>query len=199
MQLFVQMSPILAGAIFMLVVKEVRLPEARIQIRFSDESALQKRSEEKETGFREHNSATGLPVSCSEAYVNKELGEAHATYFYASLQDRVVLWRGYLGSLEDMHAGVFKRVVYDELILNGLLEHRFGTDEIYGVAFDKLGIMDIDKVRELDSYLKNHKKGRLSIFTPDCQIMLKHLLSFDNGCGFLLPYLIDYNMEIIGV
>jgi hypothetical protein len=197
-QFLLQILPIAAGALFLLVLMGVKLPESGIQVRFSGEIPEDAvRNGKKKADLREPT--TALPLLCPEIYGSRELGEAIAIYHSPLTQPPAVLWQGYLGCFEDMHDRIFERFVYDELITNGIFNSKTDSQDSHEIAFEKLRIFDARKAKDLRKYLKMQKSGKLRLFTCGNLAFLRHALSFDSSSGLLLAYLVSYDIEIIGV
>jgi hypothetical protein len=197
-QFILQVLPIAAGALFVLAVKGVRLPEPGIQVRFSGEAESSPDDCGKGGDTDAPPSTAGLPAECREIRGSRELGEAVALYLSTPQTHTQALWNGYQGRFEDMRERVFERFVYDELITNGILNSRTDSCSSHKIAFEKLGILDAKKAEDLGKYLARQKVGMLKLFacgSPD----LSRTLSFDGGYGLLLAYLTGYTLEKIGV
>jgi hypothetical protein len=197
-QFLLQVLPIAAGALFVLAVKGVRLPEPGIQVRFSGETESSPDDCGDGGDTDAPKSTAGLPAECREICGSRELGEAVALYLSTPLTPTPAPWNGHLGRFEDMHERVFERFVYDELITNGILNSRIDSRSSHKIAFEKLGILDAKKAGDLGKCLARQKVGKLKLFacgSPD----LRRTLSFDGGYGLLLAYLTGYNLEKVGV
>jgi hypothetical protein len=197
-QFLIQILPIAAGALFVLVLRGVKLPESGIQVRFSGEISENSVEDRKNKEVDVREPTTGLPIPCPEIYGRRELGEVAAIYRSPLSLHQAVSWHGYLGSFENMHDRVFERVIYDELITNGIFNPKTNSRNSHEIAFEKLSLLDAGKAKDLHKYLKRQKSAKLRLFSCGNTAFLRHTLSFDSSGGLLLAYLVNYDLEVIG-
>ncbi len=197
-QFFAQILPIAIGALFLLLLRGVKLPESGIRVRFSGEIPESAGADRKENDADAREPATGLPVRCQEIHGSRELGEVVAIYHSPPSQHLVAYWHGYLGGSEDMRALIFERFVYDELITNGIFNPRTRSQGYHEIAFEKLRILDVRNAEGLRKYLKRQKSGKLRLFACGSPSFIRRTLSFNGGYGLFMAYLMGYDLEVIG-
>lgn len=106
------------------------------------------------------------------------------------------LWRGYLWDFDDMRSRIFKRVAYDALIVRGFRPK--SIDRIDIDAFKELGLVDLSELRGLTSRFDVLRKEQLSIFAMDSKELLRCLFLPRSESSLLLPFIIDYNIDVYG-
>ena len=98
---------------------------------------------------------------------------------------------------EELHWNAFKQRTYDELILKGLLKGNFDGRSTAVAAFERLGMLAIDDVHRLNTYLVKSKPESLRIYSPCHAQLMRNLLSYYGQSGLLLAYLADYRLEVM--
>ena len=166
---FIQIAPIALGAIFVLVFKQVKFPEAGIQVRFSGEIPEEGTGCSSEKGASTHESVESPQEITPKTHL-----------------------------FEDMHAFAFESLVHDELIANGLFKSRGRPPDTNKIAFEALGILDERKAGDLRDYLKRLKRNRVRFFACGSPALHRRALSYTGDYGFLLAYLLNHDLEVIG-
>lgn len=98
----------------------------------------------------------------------------------------------------DLHRREFERLVYDELITNGIFDPHPGVVKTNRLAFEELGLLDARKAGHLKGYLSGMKRDRLRLFAQGGRALHRWVLPYSGEYGLLLAYLLARNLEIIG-
>lgn len=194
---FLELLPIIIGAAIFLLVKSLKLVEKKIVI----DGTIDRRSLVAWTGIKNINLAKveRLPVKYDDLEADAGLFDIFKVDFVAFLnapaQYRV--WNQFVGEVEDLQEGVFKRLEYDTAIINGLAG-KSNKKGIKKLLLSKAGMTSIHEIPELVKTLRHEKIGTVRLFVGNFPDFLQKLESFNQESGVLLAYMINHNLELVG-
>ena len=193
-QIALQILPIPLGVLLMLMMKEVRLPEAKVKIRCAEEIGCADSVAHGDISDA-RQLAYNLPISCAENYGAGELGSIRAACALGG--SGLELWRGYVGKAQDMHGAVFRRIAYDLLLTNGSWNGCARVKPMEERAFAELGLIDAERLDALGAYLRKQGRGKIESFAADKRALIARLLSFESEPGgLLMAYMMGYCLDV---
>lgn len=92
----------------------------------------------------------------------------------------------------------FEKEVRDRLIENGCMGNERMSKNLRKLGFERLGIIEGGRLKDLAGMIKQSSCGRLSIFANDREDLLRHVLHFSPSSGVLLSYLANYKVDVSG-
>lgn len=190
-----QFVPIIVGIFIMYVARSIHLSKYRIRIKTDSKPACDRRKID--TSHRR----IALPVHFDELPSNKIKRHYSENYRRMALNllgawEGLILWKGFVYDHGNVRNMVFRKYVYDALILNGRLNRIKISD--YGMtAFSEFGLIEIEKVNRLLVYLRRFKKDKINLFAKEKTCFLPAIMTFGKTSGILLGYMLEYRLEIL--
>ena len=104
-------------------------------------------------------------------------------------------WKGYIGAGESMPRDIYRRIVYDEAILNGIFidPKDSGLD---AVSLKRLGYLNMHHLDRLRYSLNETGRSKFTLFAHDRRGFVESILQCDKNSGILLSLMLDYSLEV---